>query len=97
MHAVTSPTTHHADYHALFPFDGVAPLVSEVLHLFGRTSSISSRVACSFMEMIIFPALSLIFRPLKQKTHCCEMGRIFFSLLKSAYRNAPRHLGWVDR
>jgi len=27
--------THHADYHALFPFDGVH-LVSEVLHLFAH-------------------------------------------------------------
>jgi hypothetical protein len=34
-----------------------------------RTSSISSRFACSFMEMIIFPALAIFFRFLKQKTH----------------------------
>src|SRR6266404_322797 len=43
------------------------------------------------MEMIIFPALSISFRPVKQKTHSLRVGRIFFSA-ESAYRNAPRHL-----
>src|SRR5467141_2639472 len=89
MHAVTSPTPTTPITTRSSPSMECTlyPKCSTCL----RTSSISSRVACSFMEIIIFPALSINFRPLKQKTHPAGEWVETFSA-EFAYRNAPRHL-----
>src|SRR6266480_1222219 len=89
MHAVTSPTptTPMTTRSSPSMECTLYPKCSTCL----RTSSISSRFECNFMEMIIFPALSICFSPLKPKNPLgWRVGRIFFSGF--AYKNAPRHL-----
>ena len=65
MHAVTSPTptTPMTTRSSPSMECTLYPKCSTCL----RTSSISSRFACNFMEMIIFPALSICFSSLKTK------------------------------
>ena len=92
MHAVTSPTptTPMTTRSSPSMECTLYPKCSTCL----RTSSISSRFACNFMEMIIFPALSICFSSLKTKNPLgWRVGRIFFSGF--ALQKRPPPPGWI--
>jgi len=84
-HAVHHPTPP-PDPTPLFPFDGVH-LVSEVLHLL-RTS-IDLFPCMTFMEMIIFPALSINFVPKTKNPLAAEWVGSFFLLNRLQKRPSP--------